>query len=130
VANQKLAQLSSWNAGPELMSAELSVFFDGINVRSLVRHDPNFQYIGYNGYYDLEELQELHLLVYGQAYPNWYSPIRNYVPHKDETFGLLPISTDPGDWQVLLLDDKRVLTSDDAFLAAKQRSKVIIFFLT
>jgi hypothetical protein len=130
VANQKLAQLSSWNAGPELMSAELCVFVDGINVRSRVKHNPDFKWIGYSGYSDLELIQRLHENVYGVAYPYWYCPISNFVPTVNEPFGILPLSANPKDWQVLTPEDSRVLTSDDAFLARKQRSKVYNIFLT
>jgi hypothetical protein len=89
-----------------------------------VKNEPEFQYMGYNGYSDMEVIQNLHKVVYNQPYPRWYASISNYIPSKGEAFGLLPMSADPSTWEVLSNKDRKVLTNDDAFLAEKQRSKV------
>jgi hypothetical protein len=121
VANQKLGRSTSFGAGPRSMTAMQSLFFHSVNIRSRIRSDPEFQWIGFYGYEIIEKLQELHRLVYGVPYPLWYDSTRSFKPAIHEFFGIIPIENDE-----LKIEDHSLssLTMDDRYLAVQQRSTV------
>lgn len=121
IVNQKLGQSISWNMGARLLHDNISQFCHAINIKSTIKNDPNFQWIGYNGYHEIEQLQELHRHCYDVSYPFWFESSRSYIPVTEEYFGFQPIESD-----IFNLQDPRLkgLTGDDKFLALKQKSLV------
>jgi hypothetical protein len=126
VINQKAAQSSSYNAGPELISTNLELFFHGIVIKSRVKNETDFKYIGFCGYASLEILQELHRIAFNVPYPLWYRPIRAFLPSVDEQFGIIPVYNEVNKQETPGTDDLALLTAGDGFLATRQRSKVCI----
>lgn len=115
-------RFASWNAGPQFALAAMMFLVDRRNKRASARNRPNFPDIGHYEHYLLDDLQELHVDLFGKTLFNWW-PLISKLPYTSERFGMVP--SVPTELQEnVTLDDVRGYTNTMKFIAMKTKCKV------